>query len=62
MWNYSVNGGCYGLAWMNARCPPKPLYQSPPQLDRGQKNMKGYWVEIRAGRDHSVITVMGKTD
>jgi len=19
----------FGLAWMNARCPPKPLYHSP---------------------------------
>jgi len=24
--------------------------------------MKGSWIEIRAGRDHSPVTVMGKTD
>jgi len=35
----------------------------PPQLDRGDKNViKGSWVERRTGRDHSPITVMGKTD
>jgi len=28
---------CFGLAWINARCPPKPLYHSPPQLDRGEE-------------------------
>ena len=26
-----------GLPWLDARCPPKPLYHSPPQLDRGEK-------------------------
>jgi len=24
--------------------------------------MKGSWVKIRTGRDHSSVTVMGKTD
>lgn len=25
------------LPWLDAGCPPKPLYHSPPQLDRGDK-------------------------
>jgi len=30
---------------------------------QGRKNMtKGLWVEIRTGRDHSPITITGKTD
>ena len=27
---------CFGLAWINARCPPKLHCHSPPQLDRGE--------------------------
>ena len=27
-----------GWPWLDARCPPKPLYHSPPQLDRGRKH------------------------
>jgi len=23
--------------WLEARCPPKPFYHSPPQRDRGEK-------------------------
>jgi len=34
-----------------------------PQLNRGENNMmKGSWVEIRTGRDHSPVTVTYKTD
>jgi len=29
---------------------------------RRENIMKGLWVEIRSGRDHSPITVTGKTD
>jgi len=36
---------------------------TPSEQDRGEKNMlKGSWVEIRTGRDHSPTTVTGKTD
>jgi len=36
---------------------------SPAQQERGRENMPvGSWVEIRTERDHSPITVMGKTD
>jgi len=53
---------CHGLAWLDARCPPKPLYHSPSSAGQGRENMtKGLWVEIRTGRDHSPITVTGKT-
>ncbi|KAK0675839.1 DOP1 protein, partial [Pygoscelis papua] len=48
---------------MDASCVNHHSITPPPQLDRGEKNTtKGLWVEIRTGRDHSAITVMGKTD
>jgi len=51
------------LAWINAKCPPKPLYHSPSSTGQGRGNMvKGSRVEIRTGRDHSPITVTDKTD
>jgi len=51
------------LAWINARYPPKPLYHPPSSTGQGKGNiMKGSWVEIRTGRDHSPVTVMDKTD
>jgi len=51
------------LAWINARCPPKPLYHSPSSAGQGRGNvMTGSRVEIRTGRDHSPITVTGKTE
>jgi len=54
---------CYVLAWMNARCPPKPLYHSPSSAGQGRGNMmKGMLVETRTGRDHSPVTVTDKTD
>jgi len=54
---------CFGLAWINARCPPKPLSHSPSSTGQGRGNMmKGSRVEIRTGRDHSSITVTDKTD
>jgi len=54
---------CFGLAWINARCPPKPLYHSPSSAGQGRGNwMKGSRAETRTGRDHSPITVTDKTD
>jgi len=54
---------CFGLAWINARCPTKPLYHCPSSAGQGRGNvMKGSRVEIRTGRDHSPITVTDKTD
>jgi len=54
---------CHGLAWMNAKCPPKPLCLSPYSTEQGRKNtVKGLWVEIRTGSDHSPIAVTSKTD
>jgi len=54
---------CFGVAWINARCPPKPLYHCPSSTGQGRGNMmKGSRVEIRRGRDHSPITVTDKTD
>jgi len=53
----------FGLAWINATYPPKPLYHSPSSAGQGRRNMmKGSRVETRTGRDHSPITVRDKTD
>lgn len=27
-----------GWSWLDAKCPPDPLYHSPPQVDWGEKN------------------------
>jgi len=55
--------GCFGLVWINARCPPKPLYHylSSTGQERGN-TVKRSSVEVRTGRDHSSITVTDKTD
>jgi len=54
---------CFGLAWINARCPPKPHYHSPsPAGQRRGSMMKGSRVETRTGRDHSPINTTDKTD
>jgi len=29
---------CHGLAWLDAGCPPKPLYHSPSSTGQGRKN------------------------
>jgi len=50
------------LAWINARCPPKPLYHSPSSIGQERGNMmKSLRFEIRTGRDHSPITITDKT-
>lgn len=52
---------CGGLT--RAVCPPKQIHHSLPQLNRGgRKYSKSSSVKIRAGRNHSPITVTGKTD
>jgi len=30
-------GGDLGWPWLDARCPRRLLYHSPPQLDKGEK-------------------------
>jgi len=58
-----INMGC-GLAWLDSRCPSKPLYNSPFSTREGikKKATKASWVEVRTRRDHSPITIMHKTD
>jgi len=51
------------MAWISARCPPKPLYHSPSSAGQRKGNMmKSLWVKIREGRGHSPVTVIDKTD
>jgi len=39
------------------------LYHSPSSAGQLRENTtKGLWGKIRTGRDHSPITIMGKTD
>jgi len=59
----NVLSSCCGLAWLDARCPPKPLCHCLSSAGQGRKHtMKDLWAKIRAGRDHSPLTTMGKTD
>jgi len=61
-WNVLTNQ-CFGLAWINARCPPKLLYHSFSSAGQRRGDMmEGSRVKIRTGGDHSPITVMDKTD
>jgi len=62
-WSAPQAAGCFGLAWLDARCPPKPLYHSPSSTGQGRGNtMTGSRVKIKTRRDHSPITVMDQTD
>ena len=52
---------CGGLTLAGGQVPPKAALSPPSSAGQGRGNgTKGSWVEIRAGRDHSPITV--KTD
>jgi len=52
---------CFGLAWINAKCPPKRLYHSPSSAGQGRGNMvKGSRVERRTGRDPSLYFCHGQ--
>jgi len=54
---------CYGLAWVNARCPPKPLYHSASSAGQGRGHiMEGSRIETRTGRHHSPVTIRDKTN
>jgi len=51
------------LVWINARCPPKPLYHSLSSAGQGRRKyderLEG---QDKDRRDHSLITVMDETD
>jgi len=54
---------CYGLVWINVRCPLQPPYHSPSSAGQGRENMmKGSWVKIRIRKYHSLITITDKID
>jgi len=51
------------LTLVGGQLPTKAALSLPSLAAQGRENTtKGWWVEIRAGRDHSAITVTGKTD
>ena len=54
---------CGGLTLARHQVPPKASPSSPSSAGQGRENLtKGLWVEIRTGRDHSTVTITGKTD
>ena len=54
---------CSGLTLAGCQVPIKLLYHSPSSAGQREKNMtKSSWVKIRTRRDHSPITITGKTD
>jgi len=54
------------LSWISldeCQVPTKVVLSLLPSTGQGRKNMmKGLWIGIRTGRDHSQVTIMGKTD
>lgn len=49
--------------WLDIKCPSKSRYHSSPQLDRGGKiSTKGSLIKIKTGRNHSQVTITGKTN
>jgi len=55
---------CFGLAWINARCPPKPLYHSPSSAGHGRGNrMKAWRVEKgQGGITHRLLSQTKQTE
>ena len=53
----------YGLTLAGCQVPTNAALSLSSSAGQGGENiMKGSWVEIRTGRDHSAITITGKTD
>lgn len=53
--------GCLTLA--GCQVPTKAALPLPSSVGQGKENtMKGSWVEVRAGRDQSLLAVIGKTE
>jgi len=60
--NWQILTSCGGLTLAGCQEAPKPAV-SLLLTGQGRENiMKGSWVKLRTGRDHSPITVTGKTD
>ena len=54
---------CFGLAWIKCQVPTKAAVSLPLLSGQRRRNtVKGSWIEIGTGRDHSPITVTGRTD
>lgn len=52
-----------GLTLAGYWVPTKSALLLPFSAEHGREDTtKGSWIEIRAGRNHSAITVMGKSD
>jgi len=54
---------CGEMTLFGSQVPTKAALSFPSSAGQGRENtMKGSWVKIRTGRDHSPITATGKTD
>ena len=54
---------CAGLTLAGHQIPTKATPSLTSSAGQGRENITtGSWVKIRTGRDHSAITIMGKTD
>jgi len=54
---------CGGLTLAGCQVPTKAALLFSLLSGQGRENIiKGSWVKIRTGRDHSAFTVTGKTD
>lgn len=50
-----------GWPCLDTRCLSKSLYSFPPQLEEKREDIRTVsWVDTKAGRNHSSVTVMGR--
>lgn len=53
---------CAGLTLGGSQMPTKAALSLPSSAEQVRENrMKGLWVDIRTGRGHSPVAVVGKT-
>lgn len=54
---------CVGLTLGGSQVPTKAALPLPSSAEQVRENRtKDSWVEVGTGRDHSPVTVVGKTD
>lgn len=61
LFTQQFTGSVGGWPWQDSRCPPTLLYHSSAGWG-GENTTRGSWVKIKAGRNHSPITITSKTD
>lgn len=59
--NFTITA-CGGLSLVGLQVPPSCAVTATSSGGWGRKIMKVSWVKIRTGREHSPVTITGKTD